>query len=311
MTCFVGIDVSKAQLEVACRPSGERLQVANSDQGFAELIRWLSERGPALVVLEATGGYQAAVVASLGLAKIATAVVNPRQVRDFARATGQLAKTDTLDADVLALFGEVLQPQPKPLLDEETLALDALLGRRRQVTEMITAEKNRLAQSHPSLRPSIKAHINFLERELKDIHRDLDERLRKSPLWREKENLLRSVPGVGRVIAATLLAQLPELGTLNRKQIAALVGVAPLNCDSGTHRGKRTTWGGRASVRAALYMGALVASRWNPVIRSFYHRLRAAGKAKKVVLTACMRKLLTMLNAMARSNTTWRTLEAG
>jgi transposase len=305
---FVGIDVSKAQLDVAIRPSGERLQVPNSEDGIASLISRLSQGRPELVVLEATGGYQAAVVAGLGLAKLSVAVVNPRQVRDFAKAAGRLAKTDALDAEVLARFGEVMKPQPKPLLDEETIALEALVARRRQVVEMITAERNRLAQSHKSLRAGIKSHINFLQRELQDINRDMDEALRKSPLWREQEDLLRSVPGVGRIMATTLLAELPELGKLNRKQIAALVGVAPLNRDSGTFRGKRSIWGGRASVRAVLYMATLVASRRNPIIRRFYERLCTNGKAKKVALTACMRKLLTMLNAMMSSRSAWRAL---
>jgi len=310
MTSFVGIDVSKAQLDVAVRPSGERMRVGNSEQGIAELIARLSGVGPTLVIVEATGGYQAALVASLAIAKLPTAVVNPRQVRDFAKATGRLAKTDAIDADVLAHFGEVLRPEPKPLLDEQTLALEALITRRRQVVEMITAEKNRLAQTHKSLRASIKSHINFLQRELQDIHRDLDEMLRQSPLWREQEDLLRSAKGVGRTTVATLFAELPELGKLDRKQIAALVGVAPINRDSGTYRGKRMIWGGRASVRAALYMAALVATRHNPTIRAFYERLCAAGKPKKLALTACMRKLLTILNAMVRTNTSWRSLPA-
>jgi transposase len=306
MTSFVGIDVSKAQLDVALRPSGERMRVANSEEGIAELVASLSGRAPTLIVVEATGGYQAALVAGLAVAKLPTAVVNPRQVRDFAKATGQLAKTDAIDADVLAHFGEVLRPEPKPLLDEQTLALEALITRRRQVVEMITAEKNRLAQSHKSLRAGIKSHISFLQRELQDIHRDLDAMLRQSPVWREQEDLLRTAKGVGRMTVATLFAELPELGKLDRKQIAALVGVAPMNRDSGTYRGKRRIWGGRASVRAALYMAALVASRHNPTIRAFYERLCAAGKPKKLALTACMRKLLTILNAMARTNTTWR-----
>lgn len=310
MSGYVGIDVSKAQLDVALRPSGERLRVANSDEGIAQLIERLVSSQPDLVVLEATGGYQAAVVGALAVAKIPTAVVNPRQVRDFAKAIGKLAKTDALDAEVIARFGEAIRPAAKPLLDEDAQALDAMMARRRQVVEMITAEENRLRQSHKSLRASIKAHINFLRRELQDINRDLDTMLRNSPLWREQDDLLRSVPGVGRVVAATLMAELPELGKLNRKQIAALAGVAPLNCDSGQHRGKRSVWGGRASVRAVLYMATLVASRRNPAIRSFYERLCAAGKPKKVALTACMRKLLTMLNAMLRSNTPWRLLPA-
>ena len=305
---FAGIDVSKAVLDLAVRPSGERMQVNNSEEGISQLVGRLTQLQPTLIVLEATGGYQAAVVAALGLAKLSVAVVNPRQVRDFAKAAGRLAKTDALDAEILARFGEVMKPAPRPLLDEETIALEALVARRRQVVGMITAERNRLAQSHKSLRAGIKSHINFLQRELQDINRDLDAALRKSPLWREQEDLLRSVPGVGRVMSTTLLAELPELGKLNRKQIAALVGVAPLNRDSGTFRGKRSIWGGRASVRAALYMAALVASRHNPTIRSFYQRLCAAGKAKKVALTACMRKLLTMLNAMMQTGSSWRAL---
>jgi len=308
MNSFVGIDVSKAQLDVSIRPSGERIQVTNSEDGITQLTARLTALAPTLIVLEATGGYQATVVASLGLAKLAVAVVNPRQVRDFAKATGRLAKTDLLDADVLAHFGEVIRPNPKPLLDEEMLALEALFTRRRQVVEMITAETNRLAQARKSVRPSIKAHINFLKRELQDINRDMDEAQRRSPLWREQEDLVRSVPGIGRVTSTTLLVGLPELGRLNRKQIAALVGVAPLNRDSGMFRGKRSIWGGRASVRAVLYMATLVATRYNPTIRSFYQRLCASGKAKKVALTACMRKLLTILNAMVRSKTPWQAL---
>ena len=310
MSSFVGIDVSKAYLDVAFRPSGERLRVSNSESGIAELVARLSTMRPTLVVLEATGGYQAALVASLAIAKVATAVVNPRQVRDFAKATGRLAKTDTIDADVLAHFAEVIRPEPRPFVDEQTLALEALVTRRRQVIEMITAEKNRLAQSHKSLRSTLKAHINFLQRELQDTNRELDGMLRKTPMWREHEDLLRTAKGVGRMTIATLFADLPELGTLDNKRIAALVGVAPFNRDSGTHRGKRMIWGGRASVRAALYMAALVASRHNPVIRAFYERLCAAGKPKKVALVACMRKLLTILNAMIRTKSPWRALPA-
>ena len=310
MSSFVGIDVSKAYLDVAFRPSGERLRVSNSESGIAELVARLSTMRPTLVVLEATGGYQAALVASLAIAKVATAVVNPRQVRDFAKATGRLAKTDTIDAEVLAHFAEVIRPEPRPFVDEQTLALEALVTRRRQVIEMITAEKNRLAQSHKSLRSTLKAHINFLQRELQDTNRELDGMLRKTPMWREHEDLLRTAKGVGRMTIATLFADLPELGTLDNKRIAALVGVAPFNRDSGTHRGKRMIWGGRASVRAALYMAALVASRHNPVIRAFYERLCAAGKPKKVALVACMRKLLTILNAMIRTKSPWRSLPA-
>ena len=305
---FVGIDVSKAQLDVAVRPSEERLRFANSEEGIAQLTAKLRALKPTLVLLEATGGYQTSTVASLSVAGLAVAVVNPRQVRDFAKAIGRLAKTDVLDAAVLAHYADAIRPKPRPLRDEESLALEALVTRRRQVVEMITSETNRHAQAPKALRASIKAHINYLKREVQDINRELDETVRNTPLWREQDDLLQSVPGVGPITAMTLLAELPELGKLDRKQIAALVGVAPLNHDSGTFRGKRSIWGGRAPVRATLYMAALVATRTNPTIRTFYERLCAMGKAKKVALTACMRKLLTTLNAMVRSGTTWRAL---
>ena len=302
---FIGIDVSKAQLDVQVRPTGEQFRVENNEEGIAGLAARLKGLGPKLIVLEASGGYQGAAVARLALEKLPVAVVNPRQVRDFAKATGRRAKTDALDAAVLAHFGEVLKPEPKPLEDEDTAALGALVARRRQVVEMITAELNRLAQSRSAVRAKIKTHINFLRHELSDLNRELDELLRRSPVWREQDELLRSVPGVGRVVAATLLCELPELGRLNGKQLAALVGVAPVNRDSGQFHGRRHVAGGRSSVRATLYMAALVATRFNPTIRAFYQRLCAAGKLKKVALTACMRKLLTILNAMLRSNRHW------
>jgi transposase len=302
---YVGIDVSKQQLDVAVRPGGEQFSGANSDEGIAGLAFRLKEIGPKLIVVEATGGYQTALVAALAIEKLPVVVVNPRQVRDFAKATGRLAKTDSLDAAILAHFGEALRPEPKPLEDEEAAALGALIARRRQVVEMITAESNRMAQSRGAVKTRIKSHINFLRHELGDLNRDLDEALRRSPVWREQDALLRSVPGVGRVLTATLLAELPELGRLNRKQVAALVGVAPLNRDSGSLHGHRHVGGGRSSVRHALYMAALVATRWNPPIRAFYQRLRSAGKLPKVALTACMRKLLTILNAMVRSKRQW------
>jgi transposase len=302
---FVGIDVSKKTLDVATS-TGTKRQVGNDGSGIAALVAELQSWQPSLVVLEATGGYQAALVAELVVAKVPTAVINPRQARDFAKAMGKLAKTDALDAAVLARFAEVMRPEPRAPLDEQTLALEALLSRRRQVVEMLTAEKNRLQQSAKAVRPSIKAHINFLSHQLADINRELDASVRESPVWREKEDLLRSVPGVGRVLATTLLCELPELGKLNRKQAAALVGVAPLNRDSGQWRGKRTIWGGRASVRQPLYMATLSATRHNEVIRSFYQRLCRAGKAKKVALVACMRKLLTILNSMMRDSRPWR-----
>jgi transposase len=302
---FVGIDVSKRTLDVATT-TGITRQVANDEVGIAALVAELSTLRPTLVVLEATGNYQAGLVAALVVAKIATAVINPRQARDFAKAMGQLAKTDAIDAAVLARFAQAIRPEPRTPVDAETVALDALLTRRRQVVGMITAETNRLQQSAATVRTKIETHINFLRKELADINRELDEAIRNSPVWREHEDLLRSVPGVGRVLASTLLGELPELGKLNRKQMAALVGVAPLNRDSGMMRGKRTVFGGRASVRKALYMATLSATRSNPLIRSFYQRLCQLGKPKKVALVACMRKLLTILNSMMRDQKQWK-----
>ena len=303
---FVGIDVSKAQLDVAVRPDG-RFAVSNDDAGIAQVIARLRAGPPTRVVVEATGGLEMPLAGALAAAGFPVVVVNPRQVRDFAKATGRLAKTDALDAQTLAHFAEVMRPALRPLPDEQTQALAALLARRRQLVEMLTAEKNRLGSARKPVRKSLRTHITWLERELSHTDSDLAHAIRESPVWREKDDLLRSTPGVGPVLTTTLLADLPELGTLTGKQIAALVGVAPLNRDSGTLRGKRTVWGGRAPIRAALYMAALVASRFNPVIRAFYHRLCAAGKAKKVALTACMRKLLIILNAMLKHRTPWRT----
>jgi transposase len=302
---FIGIDVAKAQLEFASRPSGMIGAVPNADEGIATLVAQLQARAPALIVLEATGGYEAALVAALATARLPLVVVNPRHVRDFARATGQLAKTDALDARVLALFAERVRPAPRPLPDEAALALDALLTRRRQLGEMLTAERNRLLLARPAVRRDLQQHIRYLERRLREVDDDLHTTVKASPLWRVKDDLLQSVPGVGRVLSLTLLASLPELGRLSHKQIAALVGVAPLNRDSGTLRGKRLVYGGRAPVRAVLYMAALTASQFNPAIRTFYQRLRAAGKPAKVALTACMRKLLTILNAIIRTGTPW------
>ena len=302
----VGIDVAKAALVVAVRPLGERWSVPNDDTGVERLRDHVRRLAPTLVVLEATGGYEHAIVAALAAVQLPLVVANPRQVRDFARATGQLAKTDRIDADTLALFAERVRPDPRPLTDEATRALDGRLTRRRQVVEMLTAERNRLTHALPTIRRDITQHIRWLERRLHEVDRDLDHTIQASPVWRANENLLRSAPGVGPILSRTLLGELPELGILTRKQIAALVGVAPLARDSGTLKGKRLVWGGRAPVRAALYMGALVASRRNPVIRAFYQRLLAAGKPKKLALTACMRKLLTILNAMMRTQTMWR-----
>jgi transposase len=303
---FIGIDVAKAQLDVACRPRDDPWRVPNDEAGIARLVDRLQPLRPALIVLEATGGYEAAVVAALATAGLPVVVANPRQVRDFAKATGQLAKTDRLDAAVLALFAERVRPTPRPLPDEAAQALAALLTRRRQLVEMLTAERNRLLIARPAIRRDLQQHIRWLERRLAEVDDDLHTAVKASPLWRVKDNLLQSVPGIGPVVSLTLLAELPELGRLSHKAIAALVGVAPLNRDSGTLRGKRLVYGGRASVRVALYMAALVASKWNPVIRAFYERLRRAGKPAKVALTAGMRKLLTILNAIARSGTTWQ-----
>ena len=303
---FVGVDVAKDELVVACRPDAVRWTATNDAEGIAAMVARLRSLDPRLIVLEATGGYERVVVAALAAASLPIVVANPRQVRDFAKATGQLAKTDDLDADLLALFAERVRPMPRPLPDAVVQQLDALMTRRRQLLDMLTAERNRLEHAGGPIRRGLMEHIRWLERRVAAVDRDLDDTIARSPVWRAKEDLLRSVPGVGPVVSRTLLANVPELGHLNRKQIAALVGVAPLARDSGTLRGKRIVWGGRAPVRAVLYMGTLVATRRNPVIRAFYRRLLAAGKAKKLALTACMRKLLTILNAMMRTNTTWQ-----
>lgn len=307
---FVGIDVSKAHLDLAVLPSGARWQVANHETGIAALEQKLLELQPILIVLEATGGYETAVTVALASAGLALAVINPRQARDFAKSLGRLAKTDKIDALVLARFAEAVRPEPRRLPDEQTQQLQAWLVRRRQLLEMLVMEKNRRSMTHKKLRPRVQEHIAWLEKALKEIDDHLETTIRNSPLWRAQEDLLRSVPGVGPVLAVTLLAELPELGQLNRKKIAALVGVAPFNCDSGQMHGKRAIWGGRASVRSVLYMAALSATRFNPIIRSFYDRLIAAGKPAKVALTACMRKLLTILNAMMRTQTYWQSQKA-
>jgi len=303
---FVGIDVSKAHLDMALRPSGVGWQVDNGEAGIASLVQELVELQPTLIVLEATGGYETAAAAALASAGLAVAVINPRQARDFAKSLGRLAKTDKIDALMLARFAEAVRPEPRRLPDEQALQLQAWLVRRRQLLEMLVAEKNRLSMTHPQLRPGVQEHIDWLEKSLKDIDQAIQSHLHSSPVWREKEDLLRSVPGVGRVLAITLIAELPELGTLNRKQIAALVGVAPFNCDSGQLRGKRAIWGGRATVRTSLYMATLSAIRFNPILHTFYQRLKEAGKPAKVALTACMRKLLTILNAMMHSRQPWQ-----
>ena len=305
---YVGIDVAKEMLDVALRPAGERWRVEHDAAGLAQLLARLQALAPALIVLEATGGLELELVAALAAAALPVVVVNPRQTRDFARATGRLAKTDALDAAVLAHFAEAVRPPQRPLSDAQTQTLRQLLTRRRQLVVMRVAEGQRLTRAGAAVRPGIEAHIAWLEQQLSALEAELRQALQQSPVWRERDALLRSVPGVGEQLSLTLLAELPELGRLDRRQAAALVGVAPFNRDSGRLRGRRTIWGGRARVRAVLYMGALSASRHNPLIRAFYQRLLAAGKPKKVALTACMRKLLVILNAMLKHHTPWRDL---
>ncbi len=305
---YIGIDVSKAQVDVAVRPTDVRWEAPNDEKGIRQLVSRLKALQPAIVLLEASGGLELPLVAALATEEAPVVVVNPRQVRDFAKATGKLAKTDSLDAAVLAHFAEAVRPPVRPLRDADTQVLNSLVARRHQVMTMLVSEKNRLSAAAIAVRPRIETHIAWLERELDDLEKSLRKTLRQSPVWREKDNLLRTVPGVGEQLSLTLLAYLPELGTLDRRQIAALVGVAPFNRDNGTLPGKRTVWGGRARVRAVLYMGALVATRHNPVIRDFYRRLLAAGKPKKLALTACMRKLLIVLNSILKHRSPWRDL---
>ena len=301
----VGIDVSKARLDVCVMPEGSALAVTNDQAGIDELLERLVGLRPGLVVLEASGKYERPAAAAIAARGIAVAVVNPRQARDFARATGRLAKTDRIDAEVLARFAGAVGPRPSLIPDEEARLLQAVLARRRQLLEMLVAEKNRLRMAPGPVARRIRAHARWLERELSRTDGELDEAVEASTVFGENEALLRSVPGVGPVLARTLLAELPELGALTHKRLSALVGVAPFNRDSGTFRGKREVWGGRGSVRAALYMGALVATRHNPALKEFYRRLLAAGKPKKVALVACMRKLLSILNAVMRDRAPW------
>jgi transposase len=302
----VGIDVSKDSLDVATYATDKGWHFPDSRGGISQLTQMLTEVMPALVVLEATGGYETPLAMALRKAAIPCAVVNPREVRDFAKATKKLAKTDAIDARVLAHFAAVIRPEPRPLSDEQTQELEAIMTRRRQLMDMLTAEKNHLHVARQPVIEAIKCHIEYLTKQLAQIDSDLQLRIEESPLQRDKYSLLRSVPGVGPSLSATLLVELPELGTLNRRQIAALAGVAPINHDSGARRGKRSIWGGRPQVRAMLYMSALVAARHNPVINQYYIRLCATGKAKKVALVACMRKLLTVLNSMLKHHVPWR-----
>jgi transposase len=307
---FVGIDVSKARLDVGVLPSQKTWSTTNDDEGISDLVVKFQELAPSLVLLEATGGLERRVLARLAGAGLPAMAINPRNVRDFAKSLGKLAKTDRIDALVLARFAQAIRPPLRPVADEQTQELQAQLTRRRQLVEMIVAEKNRLAATDTNkVRKLIKAHIEYLQKEVSINEYDLDQTIKQTPIWLEKVDLLESIPGVGRVTASTLVALLPELGTLGRKQIASLVGVAPFNRDSGTLRGRRMIWGGRASVRAVLYMAALAGVKWNPALRALYLRLKSAGKPSKVALVACMRKLLTILNAVLRDRSPWRPQE--
>lgn len=307
---FVGIDVSKKQLDIAVHPSQERWTVPYDEKAVADLVGRLQPLAPQVIVLEASGGYEHAVASVLASAGLPVAVVNPRQVRDFAKALGHLAKTDRIDASVLALFGERVQPEVRPLPDDASLALSALVTRRRQLLEMLSAERHRLAFAAGAIRKGIDRHVRWLTRQLDEVDDDLRRTVEDSPVWRARDNLLRSVPGIAQAVSTTLLAYVPELGRLSRRELAALVGIAPYNDDSGTHRGRRRIAGGRAPARAALYMATLVGTRYNPVIRAYYAHLLAAGKLKKVALVACMRKLLTIINAMIKHQQPWKAATA-
>jgi transposase len=303
---FVGIDVSKTWLDVAVFSPQRSCRVANDQAGWDQLITWLGGPQGCLVVMEATGGYQTAVAAALATAGFDVVVANPRHVRDHARARGLLAKTDKLDAKMIADFAQRQEPAVRALPDEQTRLLQALMARRRQLLEMHTMEKNRLHQAPKALAKQIQKHIRWLEKQLADLDDDLSDQIRNSDIWREKDDILRSAPGVGEVTSRTLLADLPELGQVSGKRIAALVGVAPFNRDSGKFQGHRTIWGGRASVRNALYMATVSAIHYNPVIRPHYQRLRQAGKRAKVAIVACMRKLLVILNTMLKERKHWQ-----
>jgi transposase len=307
---FIGIDVSKAQLEIAQHGQPASWQAANTDGGIAALLQQLQALHPTLIVLEATGGFELRLVAELATAHLPVVVTNPRRVRNFARSTGKLAKTDKLDAQMLAHFAAALRPEPRPLPEAQTEHLTALLTRRRQIVDMLTVEKNRLCTVRVPMRPGIEEHIAWLTHKLADLDTEIDQMIQHSPLWRDQAHLLQSVPGIGRITASTLLAMLPELGTLNRQQIAALVGVAPVNRDSGRKRGKRRIFGGRAAVRSVLYMATLSAKKYNPKIKKFYEHLLQQGKEKKVALVACMRKLLVIVNAMLRTQQAWQAQSA-
>lgn len=304
---FVGIDISKDRLDVHVLPTQERCTYEHDTKGIASLVKRLKKRAPVLIVLEATGGYETALAASLSAAHLPAAVVNPRHVRSFARAMGKLAKTDSIDAYVLARFAEAVRPQVRPMFTEQERAIKELVARRRQLVNLRTREKNHLSHASSSLvRESIELLIRAIDQQIEKIDRDLDDMIKNSPVWLDKVQILESAQGIGSTTARGLLAHLPELGRINRRQIASLVGVAPLNRDSGTLRGKRAIHGGRAPVRTMLYMATLAAIRYNKTIKAFYQRLRATGKAPKVAIVACMRKLLLILNAMVKTKQPYR-----
>jgi len=308
---FIGVDIAKDSFEFVAYGDDRHFNMSNDGTGIRQAVEQIQKLSPELVVLEATGGYEHPLVAALSIAKLPVVVINPRQVRDFAKATGQLAKTDAIDAAVLAQFAAVIKPDLRPIADADMLLLKEVVSRRQQLVEMLVAERNRMGIAHnPSVKADIQAHIDWLRKRLNEADGELLRQIKESPVWRAKDDLLRTVPGVGPMTSVALLANLPELGRLNRHQIAALVGVAPFNRDSGMMRGKRAVWGGRSSLKAILYMAALSATKWNPAIKTFYERLCASGKPKKVALTACMRKLLIVLNSMMKNNTAWRCAEA-
>lgn len=304
---FVGIDVSKDRLDVHVLPSKRAFAVARNGEGLDRLVGALSELAPALIVLEATGGFELTVAAALAGAGLPLAVINPRQIRDFARATGRLAKTDALDAAIIALFADRIRPEPRPVAEAEAQALAELVARRRQLIEMIGMEANRRRQARaPKVQRTLEATLKTLEAQLAELDREIDDMVRGSPAWRAADDLLTSVPGVGDVTARTLIAELPELGRLDRRRLAALVGIAPLNRDSGQRRGHRAIAGGRTAVRNVLFMATLTAIRWNPVIKAHYAQLTARGRPKKVAIVACMRRLLGILNAIIRTASPWQ-----
>jgi transposase len=308
MEHFVGIDVAKDRLDIHVRPGGESFAVARDGEALEVLVERLRTLAPALIAIEATGGYETVVASTLAAAQLPLAVVNPRQIRDFARATGKLAKTDRLDAAAIAHFAEAIRPPARPIADAQAQALGELVARRRQVIEMMVAERNRRRMAtQRQVISAIERHLALLQTELSELEGDIDDAIRNSPAWQADANLLHSVPGVGPATLRTLIAELPELGHLTRRKIAALVGVAPINRDSGTLRGRRTIAGGRPAVRTALYMAALVASRANPIIATYYAKLRAAGKTGKQALVACIRKLIVILNAILRDRKPWQT----